>query len=75
MKHAAPKDARTIVDKIAHHRGSIVPPVSGSTLRHPSRAKSNPGSKRLDAMKSENVDSGSKVAPTLTPLLRDYFVY
>lgn len=34
VKLTAPKVARVITDRITQRRSSIVPPISGSTLRH-----------------------------------------
>ncbi|KAM1396579.1 hypothetical protein ACFX2I_014257 [Malus domestica] len=57
------KVASTIADKIAQHRGSIVPRVPKSVPRLPLRAKFGSPLERLATMKSDKVDSTAKVVP------------
>ncbi|KAM2816178.1 hypothetical protein COP1_040446 [Malus domestica] len=65
---AMPKIASTIANRIAQHRGFVVPPMSKSMLRRPLGAKSGSPLKRLATMKSDKVDSTAKVAPRPIPL-------
>ncbi|KAM2715786.1 hypothetical protein EV2_045345 [Malus domestica] len=62
---AMPKMASSIVDRIAQHKGSIVPPVPKPMPRRPLGAKSSSLLKRLANMKSDKVDYAAKV--TLRP--------
>ncbi|KAM2168040.1 hypothetical protein ACFX1Q_037531 [Malus domestica] len=61
------KIASSIVDRIAQHRGSIVPPLLKPVLRRPLGAKSGSSLERLANMKSNKVDSAAKVTPRPTP--------
>ncbi|KAM1801359.1 hypothetical protein ACFX11_032978 [Malus domestica] len=67
MTHAMPKVTSTIADRIAQHKGSIVPPMSKYVPKRSLRAKSSSPSMRLATMKNDKVDFAAKVVPRLIP--------
>ncbi|KAM1127559.1 hypothetical protein ACFX2B_037104 [Malus domestica] len=61
------KMASSIVDRITQHKGSIVPPFPKPVPRRPLGAKFGSSLERLANMKSNKVDSATKVAPRPNP--------
>ncbi|KAM2717435.1 hypothetical protein EV1_029463 [Malus domestica] len=64
-----PKVASTIADRIAQHKGFVVPQVPKFMPRRPSGDKFGSPSERFTTMKSDKVDSASKMAPSPLPSL------
>ncbi|KAM2796321.1 hypothetical protein COP1_007457 [Malus domestica] len=59
--------ASTIVDRITQRRGPVMPPLPKSVPRRPLGGKSSSPLKGLAIMKSDKVDSTTKVALRPTP--------
>ncbi|KAM2018695.1 hypothetical protein ACFX1T_021602 [Malus domestica] len=68
VTYVVPKVASLIADKIAQRRSFVLPPVLKFMPKCPSGAKSGSLLEKLATMKSDKVDSASKMVPKPYPL-------